>query len=766
MGLVASRTQDFAAGPRTPVVYHGGTVMSGVTIHTVFWAPAGFRFNGPPGPGVLGYEALIQRFFADVAQDSGTSGNAFSLLLQYPDRGHPGSYSIAYAPGADTVDARDPFPAARKQCASPEGVATCLTDTQLRTELGRVIAAHDPAGKGRHDLWFIFLPPDVDTCLAPGSCGTNDFAGYHALSDKGGGTTIYAVVPDPLIEVVPSPGSDPQGNPDAESAIDTAAHETVESITDPEGTGWMDPNGFEVADECENPEVGTPLGYAADGSPYNELIAGDQFLIQMMWSNRAAGCEQRSSAVAARPSLPTVALSQFSPRVSGDIPGRPPGIEVKLALVRAGTVVVLARARTRTGGGWGPVTLRSPSGQIHAVGDDREVLMIRYGTHGPPPDRIAIGDGGNPFTESGWTSWFDLDHGYSIARRSVSLAPCGQTGVLAVAIDGVPSASAPVDRCDTETDVATIKTAPLGPATRLAMSSEDNRAPTTGNPSGALVKLTVPLGEPGSVSAQGNDQILFDPSGFPSCTADLRAQSVSCTGLHPRSRYAITRRRGQATVRSRAGWDGRSTFPRLPGSHAIEGGDVLTLRNRARRRLTTLHVAHLRVDVKGAQTVLAGGTCEPGDFYGPPVSRPPISDAVGSGIAGSGAVCPNNGRAAGLPDTPIVQIDDLSGGQTRTQVPDFRRTIPVDGATLYGDFLALATASLPGPHGAVTPVAAGISLTITPTGSGIPVFHADNVDTRGVPVRGLPAGSYRAEWVLSDANGDTRTIETQFVEAG
>ena len=524
MGLVAPLTRDFAAGPRTLVVYHGGSVISGGTIHTVFWAPAGFRFDGPPAPGVLGYEPLIQRFFADVARDSGSSENAFSLLLQYPDRGHRGSYRIAYAPGADTVDVRDPFPPARKQCASPTGVASCLTDKQLRTELAHVIAAHDPKGKGLHDLWFVFLPPDVDECLGPGSCGSNDFAGYHALSDAGGGTTIYAVVPDPLIEEVPPPGSDPEGNPEAESAIDTSAHETVESITDPEGTGWMDPNGFEVGDECENPEVGIPLGYASDGSPYNQLIAGDQFLIQMMWSNRAAGCEQRSRAVAPRPSLPTVALNQFSPHISGDVPGAPPGIEVKLALVRAGAIVAHAHASTRAGGAWGPVTLRSRTGQIHAVGDDREVLNVRYGAHGPRPERIATGDGGNPFAESGWTSWFDLDHGYSVASRSVSLAPCGQTGVLAVTIDGSPSATAPVDRCDTETDVASVGTARLGQASRLAMSSEDNRAATNGNPVGALVRLTVPLGEPGSVSAQANDQILFDPSGFPSCTAELRVQ--------------------------------------------------------------------------------------------------------------------------------------------------------------------------------------------------------------------------------------------------
>ena len=57
--------------------------------------------------------------------------------------------------------------------------------------------------------------------------------------------------PIPTLELVPPPGSDPQGNPDAESAIDTIAHEMVEAMTDPEGAGWMDPNGFEVGDRCE-----------------------------------------------------------------------------------------------------------------------------------------------------------------------------------------------------------------------------------------------------------------------------------------------------------------------------------------------------------------------------------------------------------------------------------------------------------------------------------------------------------------------------------
>ena len=68
------------------------------------------------------------------------------------------------------------------------------------------------------------------------------------------------LIPDPLIELTPGPGTDPEGNPEAETAIDVVDHELAEAITDPEGTGWLDPNGFEVADKCEfGPQRGTPL---------------------------------------------------------------------------------------------------------------------------------------------------------------------------------------------------------------------------------------------------------------------------------------------------------------------------------------------------------------------------------------------------------------------------------------------------------------------------------------------------------------------------
>jgi len=50
-----------------------------------------------------------------------------------------------------------------------------------------------------HDVWFVFLPPNVDTCITGRVCGSFAFAGYHALSNVGERGVIYAVAVDPVI---------------------------------------------------------------------------------------------------------------------------------------------------------------------------------------------------------------------------------------------------------------------------------------------------------------------------------------------------------------------------------------------------------------------------------------------------------------------------------------------------------------------------------------------------------------------------------------
>lgn len=757
--------QEIATGTPIPVVYHDGPVMRDVTIHTVFWAPSGFRFDGSPAPGVLGYQQLIQQFFSDVAAASGANSSVFSVLDQYGDRGGNGADQLHYDPAVDSVLDTNPYPPAAQQCPSPSGIATCVTDLELQHELDRLIGPSDPAARGLSNIWFILLPPNVDTCTSVGSCGTNAYAGYHSAFQLGHGETVYAAIPDPLIEYTPPPGADPQGNPEAESTVDTVAHELVEAITDPLGTAWMDPNGFEVGDKCENgPQAGTPLGYAANGSPYNQVINGHQYLIQDMWSNAINGCVQSSATVASIPTLHTVHLRQFSARVSGNI-GAARRVPVDVSLVRAGVTVASASGQTRANGSWGPLTLRDAKGQLHAVGDDRDVLRILYGDlpGSPPPDVIATGNGGNPFTASGWTGWFDLDHGYAVTshgnQTKVLVGPCSQTGVLTLRL-GRLSAS-PTNLCETESDAAVITARRVGTGSPLSLTSNDNRGSYLLQPAGTLVQMTVPLGEPNSAPAIGNSQVPFNPTGFPTCTAFLRIATVRCVGLVPKSGYRLLR--GAATLgRARAGRSGAARFSGL----RIGGGDVVTLVNAAGRRLTSLHVAHLRVAITANQTTIASGTCQPGDYWGAPQTAPAPSSAIGLGIAGGGKICPNSGRAKGLPTTDIAQLDDFSGGQTVLQVPLIESTAPIQDETLYGSFVASAQSGLPGPHGSIAAGGVPISLTITPAGSGRVAFRAANVDTsRGVAVSGLAPGAYTAHWVLRDRNGDTRTLTTRFGEA-
>jgi hypothetical protein len=764
MGLLPARgAQDLATAISIPLAYHGGAVMHGVTVHTIFWAPPGFGFLPAPPGGARSYQDQVQQFLLDAAHDSGSTANLFSVLGQYPDGNGAAQYRIAYDPSTDSLGDTNPYPQAGNSCASPTGAVACITDLDVQREIERNIQAHGPGGRGLHDLWLVFLPPGVDTCVMVSSCASNDFAGYHSLFNLGKGTAIYAAIPDPLIEGTPPPGSDPQGNPDAEMALDIVAHEMAEAISNPEGTGWMDPNGFEVGDKCQS-GTGMPLGFAPDGAPYNQLINGREYLLQTLWSNAASGCRQSSTSTSSPLPLPRVSMNQFSPVLSGS-GGRPAaGSVVTVLLARAETLVAGALTSAGADGSW-RVTLRSlANGRPVGVGDDREELLVRYSGGSPAAQLIQTGDGGNPFTAAGWTGWFDLDHGFAVGPRSVLLGPCSQTGVLVLSVSGTPTGS-PLEHCGSDSDAATVATPLLGPRTALSLSSEDNRAPSILAPNGALVKLTVPLGEPRSVSAVGNPRVAFDPSGFPACTADLRRQRVSCSGLVPGGRYVVLRSRRHGAVHGRAGGGGVSAFPRFGDGRGIRGGDVLTLRNRQGRVLTRLHVAHLRVDLDSARTTIASGGCEPGAFYGPALQAAPVSSAIGTGVGGTGTICPLSGRARGLSTVQIVQQDSLSGGQTRTEVPRIEGTAPVPNATLYGPFHAIAQAGLPGPAGAIIPVRSRVAVKIVVAGTHHVAFRAANVNTAsGAVVTSLAPGSYAARWVLTDASGDTRTLQTTFVQ--
>jgi hypothetical protein len=348
----------------------------------------------------------------------------------------------------------------------------------------------------------------------------------------------------------------------------------------------------------------------------------------------------------------------------------------------------------------------------------------------------------------------------------VTVAPCSQTGVLRLRISGVLAPS-PTASCSPDTNVSTTSTGALSGRTVVKLASEDNRGVYITDPYGALVRLAVTAGEPGSVAALPNSQVAFQPSGLPSCTADLQNGRISCSGLVPGARYTLTRGRGRSVLRGRADDNGIVHTHGFAGPQGLRGGDVVSLRNRFGRVLTTLHVAHLQVDIIGAQKVIASGICEAGDYYGPALNKPPTSAGVVElGVAGTGDVCPQFADPTGLPTSHIEQVDDLSGGMTVTRVPSLAATSPVNDATVYGPFTALADVTLPGSSGAVNGANARVELTVVRIGGRVAVFRSANVNTpSGVAVPALVPGVYRATWKVVDQNGDTRTVTTRFIES-
>ncbi len=815
--------QPTESGVQTPVVYHGGSVMrSGTEIHLIFWQPSGQTTDefegGDTSNGFNGqYVSLIRQFYSDVAQDTAGSSpcdngtddcNVFSVLKQFGDESNvdqsspatanSGAYNITFndnvnngSNGGDVIDDTDQYPGQSQQCQSPQNAGACVTDAQIQTEIDHLIST-DGGSRGLTNLWFVFLPANVDECISTDVCGTNAFAAYHSDYNDGNGTTIYAVSIDPTIEVgTISQGADPEGDPVAEATIDGAAHETIEATTDPQGTAWMDPNGYEVADKCEfGSQYGTPLG-ENNAAPYNQVIHSDKWLIQEMWSNASESCVQGSSAPASTDGLPLpqVNLTQFSKTVTGNIGAAFSGVVVKVNLVRMGAdgspVTVSSTAtETLSDGSWSvPLS--------HYVGDDRDEIDVVYtGPNAPAHNDVILpGNGGNPFTESGWVGWTDLDNGYALTNDdptlggdpSLTIGPCFQTGVESIDTIGHTAPESPTDFCSTSLDSADVDLSSeypsgIGAGDQITYSSNDNRAFTpndvtelipagTPNTTGALVSMTVPTGEPDSFSAFESDLPGFFPTGFPTCTADLGGQTVTCSGLVPGGSYTIhdgSQSAGEtATLLTVAP-------PGVPGtvtesSMTIHQGDTVTLSNGS-QTLTTLHVAHLEVHITGdAATLGNGSTCEPYEYMGGPLNTSPLnteagepSSPDGGGAADTGEICPQGGSASGLPSDNIAQTDEQSGGETVTEVADVSDEAPSEDQTVYGSFPAIAGA---------TDGSSPISLTIT-QGSNTKFGPSANIDNaNGITVPALANGWYTATWTVSDPNGDTRTETTRFYQA-
>jgi IPT/TIG domain len=285
-----------------PVEYHGGPVMASNTNYAIYWDPPG----APAYP--AGYEAGLNRYFEDLAHDSGGVLNTDSVLPQYGDSaGESAKYSSHFAGALTDTDAYPP-----NACTQAK---ICFTDEQLRAELQAFVKANKLPIDLQHE-YFLLTPPGVESCFeAAGnecSAGTPPshakFCAYHGDISVSGSALVYAN--DPYVAGL---GCDlgeehPNANVSDATIAGGLGHEHAESVTDPQLNAWYDSRGQEIGDKCrtlkQNTEFGEPLGKAPDGSNYNQVIDGDLYWYQQEWSNAAGGCQQR---LAERPLVSKVA---------------------------------------------------------------------------------------------------------------------------------------------------------------------------------------------------------------------------------------------------------------------------------------------------------------------------------------------------------------------------------------------------------------------------------------------------------------------------
>jgi PKD repeat protein len=281
----------------TNLDYNGGPVMPSNTNYALYWDPKG----GPKYPS--DYQSGLNRFFEDLAHDSGGHENVDSVATQYNDyAGDFAGYSSHF--GGALID-EDPYPA--NGCTR---APICLTDAQLRTELKKFVTGHALSTDLEHE-YFLLTPEGVEDCFeASGSeCSANvtearfqTYCAYHGnIAIEGGGELIYASDPFVAGKNCDEPNH-PNGSSDAE-LIGGLSHEHIESLTDPEpNNAWTDFGssvGGEIGDKCrtfaESTEYGTPLGTAGNGAEYNQVINGHFYWYQQEWSNQSHQCLQRVS---------------------------------------------------------------------------------------------------------------------------------------------------------------------------------------------------------------------------------------------------------------------------------------------------------------------------------------------------------------------------------------------------------------------------------------------------------------------------------------
>jgi hypothetical protein len=252
----------------TGISYHGGPIFYATKVAAIYWSSATI-YNGGPAPATAGTGAQDGSLVGFFLRNLGGSPY-FNINTTYFDgTGTHVQNSVSYT----------------QFWADGNGSSGTVSDAQVQQEVLRGFSSgaltYDPS-----TLYAVFSGPGVNL---GGGFGTQ-YCAYHGHFSSSVGDVKYAVMPydwsDPA-GCSAITGSGPNGDPAADTEVNTLAHETEETTTDEDLNAWYDRRGFENADKCAW-TFGTTYT-TANGSTANMNLNGQDFLIQRNWVNAGSG---------------------------------------------------------------------------------------------------------------------------------------------------------------------------------------------------------------------------------------------------------------------------------------------------------------------------------------------------------------------------------------------------------------------------------------------------------------------------------------------
>ena len=260
-GLSLSHT----SGPSIPgygITYHGGKVLHSPNVYAIWYG----NWNTPGNNSKVVLENLLQNI-------GGTP--YFNVNTSYSDRQGPVSNSVRFV----------------KSVTDNYSQGTVLTDNKVAAIVKRAITKESSKESGSNNslpkdsnaVYFVFTSADVSET----SGFLTVYCAWHAHKTIEDTNIKYAFVGDPSADLSACASQrvvSPNGNLAADSMASMTAHELEEAITDPNLNAWFDDaTGYENADLCAfnyGKAIKNP-----DGSFYNMIIGGRQYLIQRNWLN-------------------------------------------------------------------------------------------------------------------------------------------------------------------------------------------------------------------------------------------------------------------------------------------------------------------------------------------------------------------------------------------------------------------------------------------------------------------------------------------------